>query len=257
MSADILDQIAHRPWPLPNSPWVMRQTWNDLLFAHWPIDAERLVPKIPSSLTLDLFHGEAWLAIVPFRMSHVAPRAVPALPWVSAFPELNVRTYVRVGDRPGVYFFSLDAGNPLAVVAARTLFHLPYYSASIQVSRDDDTIHYASHRTSSDAPAADLVITYAPNGPTFQAQQGSLEYFLTERYCLYTIDNRGRPSMVEIHHPPWSLQRATAAFTTNTMADQIGESLPSVAPHLLFAKRQDVVNWTLRQAVEASREARR
>ena len=115
----ILDRVDHRPWPMPAAPWLMRQTWHDLLFAHWPVDKAALAAKLPSSLTLDLYDGEAWLAVVPFHMTNVAPHGVPSLPGMSAFPELNVRTYVRVGDQPGVYFFSLDAANALAVVDAR------------------------------------------------------------------------------------------------------------------------------------------
>jgi hypothetical protein len=97
----ILEVTGHRPWPMPGSAWVMTQTWHDLLFAHWPVDGTSLRAKIPSGFQLDLFDGQAWLGIVPFRMTNVAPRFVPALPWISAFPELNVRTYVRAGGKPG------------------------------------------------------------------------------------------------------------------------------------------------------------
>src|SRR4051812_7913481 len=107
----ILDAVAHRPWPLPDRPWVMTQTWHDLLFAHWPMKASDLRPKVPAAFELDLFDGAAWVAVVPFHMTNVAPRGVPALPWLSDFPELNVRTYVRVGNRSGIYFFSLDADS--------------------------------------------------------------------------------------------------------------------------------------------------
>src|SRR5687767_1945955 len=119
----ILDEVAHRPWRMPDLPWLMTQTWHDLLFAHWPVDPEQLRSQVPPQFAIDLFEGEAWLGIVPFHMTNVAPRAVPAMPWVSEFPELNVRTYVRVGDRPGVYFFSLDAGSSVAVLAARTMLN--------------------------------------------------------------------------------------------------------------------------------------
>ena len=136
----ILEQVAHRPWPMPKSPWVMTQTWHDLLFAHWPVDAGSVREKVPTQFDLDLFDGSAWLAVVPFHMTNVAPRGVPSLPWVSEFPELNVRTYVHVGDRPGIYFFSLDAGGALAVQAARTLLNLPYYAATMSVRPRADGI---------------------------------------------------------------------------------------------------------------------
>ena len=142
----IVQDVAHRPWPIPNRPWVMTQTWHDLLFAHWPVDAQSLERLVPSPFELDLFEGRAWLGIVPFVMTNVAPRGVPAVPWLSSFPELNVRTYVRVGGRPGVYFFSLDAASALAVHAARLLLHLPYYWASMTVGTSSTWVHYRSHR---------------------------------------------------------------------------------------------------------------
>ena len=241
----ILDDTTHRPWPMPPAAWIMTQTWHDLLFAHWPIDATLLAAKIPAPLELDLFEGEAWIGIVPFHMTNVTPRGVRALPWVSAFPELNVRTYVRAGDKAGVYFFSLDAGNPLAVRVARTFFHLPYYSADMTIARVDgghDAIRYTSRRRASDA---ELVATYRATGPVFQPRPGSIEYFLTERYCLYIVDAASRARRLEIHHPPWPLQEADAQFERNTMTSGLGIELPSVAPLLHFAKRQDMVGWPL------------
>jgi uncharacterized protein len=115
----ILNLVAHRPWPMPETPWVMTQTWHDLLFAHWPIPPLQLLPLVPAGFELDLFQGDAWIGIVPFRMTNVAPRFIPSLTGISTFPELNVRTYVRVADKPGIYFFSLDAGSRTAVLAAR------------------------------------------------------------------------------------------------------------------------------------------
>src|SRR3977135_4252914 len=125
----ILSETAHRPWPLPAGPWVMAQIWHDLLFAHWPVDAALLRPWVRRSCTATTSGGQAWLAVVPFRMTGVRRRGTPPLPWLSAFPELNVRTYVTYGGKPGVWFFSLDAGNSLAVSIARAWFHLPYFLA--------------------------------------------------------------------------------------------------------------------------------
>jgi uncharacterized protein YqjF (DUF2071 family) len=237
----ILKQTAHRPWPLPGSAWVMTQTWHDLLFAHWPVDRDVLRAAVPPEFALDLFQGTAWVGVVPFHMTNVAPRGVPSIPWVSEFPELNVRTYVRIGDRPGVYFFSLDAGSAIAVRAARTLFNLPYYAARMTVTPLATGIAYESART--DGPAAVLSGTYGPTGPPVTAADGSLEYFLTERYCLYNLDRRGRPYRLEIHHPRWQLQPAQAHLSTNTMAEASGLSLPPRPPLLHFAKRQDIVAW--------------
>jgi uncharacterized protein len=239
----IVEQVAHRPWAAPNRPWVMTQTWHDLLFAHWPVDLSQLRSRVPGAFELDLFNGTGWLGIVPFHMTNVAPRGVPSMPWVSEFPELNVRTYVRVGDRPGIYFFSLDAGSTLAVQTARALLNLPYHSAAMTVSRTaNGGIEYRSSRRS--VPTAEFCGSYAPIDSVFVAEQGSLDYFLTERYCLYHLNHQGGPYRLEIHHPPWSLQRAEAQLIRNTMAEVDGFRLPDQAPLLHFAKRQDMVAWT-------------
>lgn len=239
----ILEEVGHRPWPMPDEPWIMTQTWHDLLFAHWPIAVDRLRARLPPGLELDLFANEAWIGIVPFRMTNVAPRGVPAIPWVSAFPELNVRTYVRVRDKPGVYFFSLDAGNPLAVGVARGLFHLPYYSADMNTSVDGERVKYQSRRRSDDSAVFEG--EYAPTGPAAPPRSGSLDEFLTERYCLYAVDSSHSVHRLEIHHPPWPLQPAEALITVNGMADAAGLRLPAIAPVLHFAKRQDMVAWRM------------
>ena len=243
---DILNEVAHRPWPFPESPWIMTQTWHDLLFAHWPVDASALRPLVPSGFEVDTFDGQGWVAVVPFRMTNVAPRGIPALPWVSAFPELNVRTYVRVNGRPGVYFFSLDAANPVAVGVARTLVHLPYFTAAMQVEQKEGWITYRSQRTSTKGSPAELKARYRPVGPVTPPAEGTLEHFLTERYCLFTVDQAFHAFSLDIHHPPWPLQVAEAEITVNTMAEAAGIRLPSMAPLLHFSKRQDMVAWGLR-----------
>ena len=220
----------------------MTQTWHDLLFAHWPIDAGALRRGVPSAFELDLFAGTAWLAVVPFRMTNVAPRGIPSVPWVSEFPELNVRTYVRVGDRPGIYFFSLDAGSTLAVQAARMLLNLPYYSAIVTVKSKAGTIEFDSRRDDGSSEAR-LSVHYQPIGPLFEALPGTLEHFLTERYCLYNLDHRGASYRLDIHHRPWSLRPAEAMFTQNTMAEAVGLTLSNVKPLLHFSNRQDMVAW--------------
>lgn len=240
-NAAILAETAHRPWPMPSSPWVMTQTWNDLLFAHWRVDRPALRTLVPAAFEIDTFQGEAWLGVVPFHMTNVAPRFVPALPGVSAFPELNVRTYVRVGEKPGVHFFSLDAANALAVQAARGLLNLPYFTAEMKVELKGTDVHYRSRRLS--APAAEFQATYRGLRDVRPPLAGTLEYFLTERYCLYGLGHGGSPYRLEIHHPPWPLESAQAVIDVNTMAAAAGIALPSMAPLLHFAKRQDMVAW--------------
>ncbi|PKL78895.1 MAG: hypothetical protein CVV27_02680 [Candidatus Melainabacteria bacterium HGW-Melainabacteria-1] len=239
----ILLQTAHRPWPLPPGPWVMTQSWCDLLFAHWPIDPALLRPLIPAGIELDTFDGKAWIGVVPFRMENVTPRGVPAMPWISAFPELNVRTYVSDGSKPGVWFFSLDCSNPVAVRVARAGFHLPYYDARMALQRTGDWVRYSSHRTHSNAHPADLRALYRPRGRAYLARSGSLEHWLTERYCLYA-NGGGRLWRGEIQHLPWPLQRAEADFELNTMALPIGLR-PAGVPLLHFVRRIDVLVWPL------------
>ena len=236
----IVESTEHRPWSMPSSPWLMTQSWHDLLFAHWPADLSHMRRAVPKVFELDLFDGQAWLGVVPFYMTNVGVRATPSLPWLSAFPELNVRTYVRVADRPGVYFFSLDAGRRLAVAAARTLLNLPYHAAAMSVERRDVAVRYRSTRRTGDAA---FHAEYEPAGEAFAASEGSLEYFLTERYCLYHHDRRGRPYRLEIHHRPWSLQRARATITNNTMAAASQLTVSNSPAFVHFARRQDVVAW--------------
>jgi len=238
----VLQEVAHRPWFLPAGTWVMAQSWHDLLFAHWPVDSALLRPLLPPQLQIDTFEGQAWLGVVPFRMTGVRLRGTPPLPWLSAFPELNVRTYVTCGGKPGVWFFSLDAGNSLAVAIARAWFHLPYFRARMSCAKRDGWIHYQSERMHRGAPSGLLAGRYHPVGEIFSARRETLEYFLTERYCLYAADRRGRIIRGEIHHPPWPLQEAEAEFTGNTMAEALGIALIS-RPLLHFARRQDVLVW--------------
>ena len=236
--------VAHRPWPLPRGTWVMAQRWNTLLFAHWQVSADALRPLVPQPLTLDLHAGAAWVSVTPFYLSHLRPVGIPALPWVSEFPELNVRTYVTVDDKPGVYFFSLDAGNQLAVIAARATYHLPYYQASMSMREGrDGMIQYHSRRTHAGAPPAAFDGQYRPAGKISESQPGSLDYWLTERYCLYSLDSAHHLYRSEIHHRPWALQPAEAEIRRNTMAEASGIALGPTPQRLSFAYQLDVVVW--------------
>jgi uncharacterized protein YqjF (DUF2071 family) len=245
----ILGETAHRLWPLPGRPWIMTQSWHDLLFAHWPVDADAVRKRVPDGMEVDLYDGQAWLAVVPFHMTNVAPRGVPPWPWLSAFAELNVRTYVRVAGRPGVCFFSLDAASLPAVLGARALFVLPYYWADMAVRAEHGRIHYRSRRRTSRVPAR-FVARYQPVAPPVEPRVGTLEHFLTERYCLFTADRRSQVWRVDIHHLPWPLQAAEAAIDVNSMASAAGVSVPATAPLLHFSKRQDVLAWSMERVTE-------
>jgi uncharacterized protein len=241
--ARALDEVAHRPWPPPAGPWLMAQTWEDLLFAHWPVDPGALRGAIPPQIPIDTFDGAAWIAVTPFEVRALRLHGLPPPPLVSRFPELNVRTYATIGGRPGIWFFSLDAGSRLAVAAARRSYRLPYFHARMAIARRGADIAYESRRSDRGAPPATLTARYRPAGALFRARPGSLEHFLTERYCLYALDARERLLRAEIHHVPWPLQPAAADLETNTMTGPLGVELPDAAPLLHFAERLDVVIW--------------
>lgn len=234
-----LKRLEHRPWPLPLGRWTWRQSWYDLLFAHWPVPASELRRLVPDGLAIQEFEGTSWIGVVPFRMSGVMRRPFPNLPWVSAFPELNVRLYVERDDRPGVWFLSLDAANALAVWAARRYFHLPYFRARMSHLRVGDGFEFRSIRR-----GAGLAFSakYRPTSEVFEAQPGTLESFLVERYCLYAQGRDGGLYRGEVHHHPWPLQRTEGEILAGELLKPHGLSANGL-PHLLFSSGVDVVVW--------------
>lgn len=243
----VLSETRHRPWSLPEGSWLMGQTWVDLLFAHWRVPEEALRPVVPPELPIDTHNGSAWLGVTPFRVRGLRLRGTLPAPVLSTFPELNVRTYVSVEGKPGIYFLSLDADSRAAVHAARRTYRLPYFRSRIEVGDDEEGIGYDLHRTSEDGPPAYFAARYGPQGPRLPVRDGSLERWLTERYCLYTLDAERRVQRGNIHHPPWPLREAWAEIETNTMAMPFGIELEG-QPLLHFSPRQDVVIWPLRRA---------
>ena len=237
-----------RPWPMPRRPWVMAQVWRKLLFAHWPLPPEVMRPHLPPGLPLDTFDGQAWVGVVPFTMEGVHFRGAPGIPTARRFPELNVRTYVTVENKPGVYFFSLDAGSLLAVLGARALFALPYYRARFAITAGEGGVSYGCERLGrarGGAPAATFEARYRPTGPAQPAQPGTLADWLTARYCLYTTRG-GQLLRGEVHHAPWPLQPAEAEILRNTMTEPVGIHLPTPPPLLHYSERMEVVVWSLR-----------
>jgi hypothetical protein len=199
---------------------------------------------VPSWLTVQEFEGSSWVGLVPFTMSRVTFRGLPPLPILSHFAEMNLRLYVEHGGKPGVWFISLDAARRLAVWGARTFAHLPYFLADMRVAKSDNLIRYASVRRL----ARDVVFrgAYWPDGPIVEPRPGTLEHFLTERYCLYAEDKQGRRRRLEIHHHPWPLQHAGADFEINCIAAPQGITLPrNVTPVLHYCRRQEVIGWLL------------
>jgi uncharacterized protein len=219
----------------------MVQKWHDLLFAHWTIPVEKLRPLVPGELELDLRDGKAYLAVAPFWMSGIRGRAMPKFPGVHTFAELNVRTYVTYKGIPGVYFFSLDAASRIAVKGARRFYSLPYFFASMSIQNQGERLHYSSSRIDHPRPA-ELRAQYWPVAQPLVREPESLEAFLTERYCLYTV-SQGRVYRAYIHHLPWQLQDARAEIEVNTMARAAGLELPDEKPLLHFSKLMEVLIW--------------
>lgn len=242
MSHPSFSRTEHRPWPLPDQPWAGQQTWCDLLFAHWPIPAEKLRPLVPNELEIQEYDGTSWVGVVPLRMDNVSVRLVPPFPWLSSFPELNLRLYVNYRDKPGIWFLSLDTTNPLAVWAARTFFYLPYYNANISLEKKDRRIQYRSERKEPEKSAR-FKASYQPSSDVYESEPDTLEHWLTERYCLYSESPEGKLYRVDVHHHPWPLQKADAEITENTMTHPLNIRLPDTSPLLHFASRLDVAVW--------------
>lgn len=236
-----------RPWPVPDRPWAMRMRWRDLLFAHWAVDAAVIRRLIPAGLELDLFEGRAYVGAVPFRMEGVTPRRLPALPGLRAFPELNLRSYVTAGGKPGVWFFSLDAGQKLAVRVARRLFHLPYFDAKFEIRNAGEAVDYRAVRTHRGAARAAFSASYSPAGAAYRAGAGSLDAWLTERYCLYSADAAGSIYRGEIDHAPWPLQQVAADIHVNSLGGWLGIEMKGRPAALHFARSLDVHAWGVKR----------
>ncbi len=254
----------------------MHQNWGKLLFMHWPICAERLRPLIPAQLAIDTFDGLAWIGVVPFTMWGIRASFLPPIPGTSAFHELNVRTYVHYQGVPGVWFFSLDAASRLAVWGARRFYHLPYFNAEMDLRQDGNTIEYSSHRIDAltyveffrgeragfpadldvhrfhDGGRAELKVNWNIGEPLPPSKPDSLLFFLTERYCLYSL-RRGQIYRSRIFHQPWPLRNATLSpapsqsALRSTMIESLGLPKLSEDPVLQYAESIAVDIWPLRK----------
>lgn len=256
--------IRARPGGIP----IMHQRWGKLLFMHWEVEPEVLRPLIPSTLSIDTFDGRAWIGVVPFTMWGIRASFLPPIPGTSAFHELNVRTYVHHKGVPGVWFFSLDAANALAVWGARTFYHLPYFNAEMRLTQEGKTIKYASRRPVGEtygrffageahgfaadfcsdrfqnAPPAMLEMSWNIAEAMAESQPGSIEFFLTERYCLYAF-HAGKLYRSRIFHQPWPLSGGTVGSYQSTMIASIGLPEPPGKPLLHYAESVAVDIWPL------------
>ena len=255
-AGSLLYSVEHRPWLPPDSQWLFSQSWNDVLFAHFAVTPAILRPLVPDSLTLETYDGAAWLTISPFCTSHLRPSGVPPLPMLSFFPQVNVRTCVTAEDKPGVFNFSVDAANLSAVWLARVFFRMPYWHAAIQVSgatvqarqarhRGENTIRVRSRRLHGPAARsgpATFEVAYSPEGEVRRARPGSLDEFLTERYCVYSY-NRGKLYRTEVHHQPWPLQSTGVEIRGNSLGDPLGLALPLKPDLCHFSRCNKLLTW--------------
>lgn len=243
MALPLWNETAHRPWPLPDRPWVARQDWIDLTFLHWRVAPEVMREHVPEPLELDLFAGSAWVGVVPFRMDRVRFRCTPLVPGLSSFPELNVRTYVKYRGKGGIFFLSLDVASRLMSWVGRRFFHLPYRLARMDHARIGNGWSYRSARCSEDSGRFVFEAEETDRGAPYFASSGTTEHFLTERYCFFAVTRAHGVIRGDVHHTPWPLRSATVTIEENTMLDFLGIS-PKQPPQLVHASSGvQVVGW--------------
>lgn len=241
---EILEFKQHRPFELPNSPWVMQQSWQDLLFLHYRIPYDTIRSLVPSELEIDTYDNECWISISPFKMRNVRFRFLPPIPTAWNFLELNLRTYVKYNGRGGIYFFSLDTSSTLSALGARAAF-LPYFRAFMTVSGEHE-FKFRSQRKGTEKVPADFDVRYSPGADKFISKKGSLEEWLVERYCLFQRVFNKKVIEIDIHHVPWQLQNAEAEVRENTLTVPFGLHIPDQQPLIHYSENQDVLVWPLR-----------
>jgi len=250
IAPDLAGRLALRQSP---ASWAIgHQRWSDLLFLHWKIDPRVIQATLPKGLFVDTYAGAAYLGLVPFFMQRIRPAWLPPLPWLSWFLELNVRTYVHdIDGRPGVWFYSLDCDQPLAVAIARRCFHLPYFHARMAASHRDGTVHYDCQRRSEAASGARYAWT--PGRDAAQAEPGSLAFFLVERYLLFAADGAGRLFTGRVHHAPYRLHTPEVTEFSTVPARQAGFDLVGEPASVLGAQAVDVSIFPLRRINPSTR----
>jgi uncharacterized protein YqjF (DUF2071 family) len=245
---EYLVRTSHKPRPLPAGRWAMTQRCNDLLYAHWPVTASSMASLLPEGLEVDTFQGAAWLGVVPFWLDRLKIRGMPPIFGARSFPEMSLRTYVRDQrtGMQGVYFFSMDASNPLAVAAGRMFYHLPIHWAEMRLEqRSEREFSFYSRRLLSRRKAV-FSVRYRGLGPSSklaESHPGTLESFLMERYCFFTRNRAGHTIAAKMHYFPWPLEEAEADIEQNNLAAAIGISLPNQAPVLHYLRRLAVYIW--------------
>lgn len=244
---DILQDIAHRPWPMPSKPWNMRQKWRNFLFCHWPVSPDVLRSLIPSFLQVDTFEQNAWIGIIVFEMKGIYLRGMPIVSVVPGFAEINVRTYVQYNGKPGIFFLSLDVGDWASLKIAKRWYHLPYQASDVTFQNEGQSYKCLSKRRKNQEIAAQFQVKYTPISDVFVPMPGTIEHFLTERYCLYSTDLRGNLYSGEIHHQVWPLQHAKAEILNNTLLSPFDIDITEEKHLFHFSKGVDTLFWNIRK----------
>lgn len=237
----IIAEQQHRPYPLPDLPWASTQRWEDVLFLHWPVSPEALALYIPQQLQLDLYEGAAWLGIVFFQVKGMRPHFMPALPWISSYLQLNVRTYVTYNGCPGVYFLSLDVNSTLACILAKTAYSLPFRKTNMRMDKQDDSIHIVS-KWKKESLAEELSCSYTPVSSVFHPKINSLDDWLLERYCLWNL-RQGKVFRTDIHHTKWNLQKADATIHSNSIAHVLPRAAFQDHPMIHYSALKQALFW--------------
>ena len=244
----------HLPFPMPPRAYAISQEWRDLTFMHWKVDPSRLQPHLPTGLEIDLFDGQAYVGVIPFVMKNVRPRGLPSVPGISTFAEFNVRTYVVKDGQPGVFFLTLDAKSLVTCVHAPRAYGLAYRYAKAKVKRQGATLQWQSRRSSD---GAQLVGTSNPIGTERVAESHTLEYFLFERYCLYT-EHRGCLRRAYVFHQPWTFHEGEVRLENNSLLESYDMGLDVLAPDLIhISQGLPVKTWSIELAERINIEDQR
>lgn len=233
----------HLPFPMPNRKHTLSQSWEHLSFMHLEVKPELLLPHLPDDLELDLFEGKAYVGTIPFEMTHVRPRWFFSVPGVSNFPEFNIRTYVTRDGKPGVFFLTLDAQSRITCFHAPRSYGLPYRYAKCSISTTQDTYSWSSKRR---ADGVSLIGSCKGLGDATSAKLGTLEYFLFERYCLYTV-HKGILHRAYTQHNPWVYRIAKATLEENSLTESydLGIQNPLHPEHVHLSSGVDVRTWSI------------
>jgi uncharacterized protein YqjF (DUF2071 family) len=244
---NVLNETTHRPFSLPEKKWIMRQSWRNLLFTHWPISPEVLRPYIPSQLQIDTFNDRAWIGVVVFVMEGIYHRYLPTISLTPTFSEINVRTYVRYNGKPGIYFLSLDVNDLASYTIAKRWYHLPYSLASISYQQEGPTFHVKSIRKAKTNIPIEFKGSYSPNQDVFYAKKETLEHWFIERYCLYSNDNRGNMYCGDIHHRPWPLQTVNTKISMNTLFSMFSFNVSEENSLSSYSRGVDTLIWNIKK----------